>query len=126
MSPSKSKSESDEDEAFEKLPLEGHDNPDNDTPPQSDADTTEDELEDENMDSASVPSKNVKGKSLESQEDKVSPPRRTEHLDLPPSRALPSAEMNSPRKSPAVLAPPSPLESSQNDADGSETSDDEL
>lgn len=111
--------------AFEKLPLEGSEDVDIDTPPHSDAETTEDELEDEDMDSAPPPSETVKGRLLESQEDKGSP-RRSEHLDLPPRRALSSAEENSPRKSPAVLAPPAPLESSNNDADGSETSDDEL
>ena len=110
--------------AFEKLPLEGSEDVDKDTPPHSDAETTEDELDDEDMDSAPPPSETVKGRLLESQEDKVSP-RRSEHLDLPPRR-VPSAEENSPRKSPAVLEPPAPLESSKNEADGSETSDDEL
>ena len=126
MSPSKPNSEGDEDMGFQKLPSEGPQNIDEDTPSQSDADTTEDELEDEDMDSAPSLPENVKGRLVESQNEKVSPPRRSEHLDLSPRRVMPSAEENSPRKSPVVLAPPAPLETSFSKADGSETSDDEL
>ncbi|KAL8791378.1 MAG: hypothetical protein Q9195_005916 [Heterodermia aff. obscurata] len=120
------KSESDESMDFEKLPSEEPANADEDTPPHSDADSTEDELEDEDMDSVPPPSETVKGRTSKRQEDKVSLPRRSEHLDLPPRRELPSAEEDRPHDSPEVLAPSAPLESSHNDADGSETSDDEL
>ena len=111
---------------FQKLPSEGPEIIDEDTPPHSDADTTEDELEDKDMDLAPPIPENVKDRLVESQYEKVSSPRRSERLDLPPRRVVPSAEENSARKSPVVLAPPAPLDSSFNDADGSETSDDEL
>ena len=111
---------------FEKLPSEAPDNVDEDTPPHSDADTTEDEVEDTDMDSAPPQSKSVKPEFSKSQGEKVSPPRQSEHLNMPPSKVVPSPEKNSPPKSPAVLAPPAPLESPLNNADGSETSDDEL
>ena len=113
-------SESDEDMGFEKLPSEAPEKVDENTPPHSDADTTEDESEDTDVDSASPISKIVEGKFSESQDEKVS--RRSDHLDLPPRRVLASAEENSPHRT----APAAPLESSLNDVDGSETSDDEL
>ena len=126
-SPSESKPNSDRDMDFENMPTEELENHE-ETPPHSDVDATEDESEDEAMDSALPPSQAGKGKLLESPDEPSlpSPPQRSEPLVLPPRRELPFAKTVS-QKTSTISPQPVPKDVSPNtNSNASETSDDEL
>lgn len=112
---------------FEKVPSEEPENNNEETPPHSDVDATEDESEDEAMDLAPPPRETAKGRVLESHKVEKSPTHRDEVLALPPRRKLPLAKENATSKSTATSPTPAPMKSTKyDDENGSETSDDEL
>ena len=128
-SPTRAKSESDEDISSDKVPSEEPERQAEETPPHSDVDATEDESEDEAMDSAPPPSQAGKGRPLGNQgEQDSSPPQQvSEPLKLPPRRELPFAKYTASPKTSHISTHPAPMAVTPRfGSNDSETSDDEL
>ena len=126
--PTRAKSESDEDVSFDRVPSEEPERQNEETPPHSDVDATEDESEDEAINSAPPPSQAGRCKTLEDQgEQEISPPQAPEPLKLPPRRELPFAKDTASPKTSHISSHPAPMAATSGiDTNDSETSDDEL